>query len=1050
MARDSRVFTIAPGLAFLPTLADALFDGTLLGTPLDGGAADAIVYLPTRRAARAFTEILTERAGGRAQLLPRIVPLGDVDQAEFELAAGSADAFESAGTVAPPIAPLERRLVMARLIQSWAETVDRRLLKLRPEMPFLVPSSPADAVALAGDLEALIDSLTIADVPWNDIASAVESEYSEYFKLTLEFVRIAVENWPRILKDRNASDPAMRRRLLVAAEAERLARERPQRPIVAAGSTGSMPATAAFLAAIAKLPNGAVVLPGLDLDLDEESWQTIGLRSNGDGELVHGHPQALLHRLLGEHLRIARSEVRSIGSAGPPAEARARVLSEALRPAGKTDCWADMDPAEHSTITASGLSGVAILEAADEREEALAVAIALRETLDQPGRTTALVTPGRSLATRVAAELGRWGLAVEDSAGVPLSETPAGRLARLAAEAAEAAGAPVLDSDRDLPIRLLALLAHPLVRLGLPRDEVERGAAALEVGVFRGPAPGPGFEGLFKALELCRLDRSRHTPCPRRRLTAQDWDRAAGLLKRLSAAFRAWLAQGREAIDLVVLADAHRATVDTLLAVGDEEIQEPSIAALDRLFDDLAAADDTGAVWGRFADYPAFFATVARTRTVAPAGASHARVKILGLLEARLLSADRVVVGGLDEGVWPPRVETDAFLNRPMRARLGLAPPEQRIGQTAHDFVQLLGSPDVVITRAAKRDGSPMVPSRFLQRLHAFAGKDAWARMTERGEAYRRLARALEASPSAKPLPRPAPKPDPALFPRTLSVTEVETLVRDPYAIYAKHILKLDALDAIATAPGPAERGTLLHDILGKFATDYPQALPPDAHHQLLQRGADAFRPLEQAYPELYAEWWPRFERLAAAFVGWDQGRRVALAQVLAERSGKLQLPLSGGQAFTLRARADRIEARTDGSFAIVDFKTGQPPSAKEVFAGFSPQLTLEAAMLMEGGFADIAPARETPDLLYVHVCGGREPLKERAIETPNDDRRSVAEIVAEHRRRLGGLVEAYAAGERGYRSRPFPKYARKYSDYDHLARVKEWALASADEEGEA
>ena len=1039
LAPRSRVFTIPPGVLFLPTLADALIEGRLLGRRFDG-KDEAVVYLPTRRAARAFSDILADRGGGRAQLLPRIVPLGDADQAELELAAGSIEpAFEGGDPLAPPIAPLERRLILARLIQSWAETVDRGLLRLDPETPFLVPSSPADAVALAADLELLMDALAIAEVPWDDIAAAVETEFSRYFRITLDFVRIAAENWPRILAERGASDPAHRRHALIAAEAKRLGRDRPDTPIVAAGSTGSMPATAALLAAIARLPNGAVVLPGLDQDLDEESWGKVGLSRDGDGELVHGHPQAMLRRLVEASLKLSRDDVAVLGATPPGTRARARVLAEALRPAETTDAWAVLDPAEHARLTAQGLAGVAVVEAANEREEALAVAVALREILEEPGRTAALVTPDRSLATRVAAELRRWDVAVEDSAGTPLSETAPGRLARLAADAA------ALDFE---PARVLALLAHPLLRLGLARAHVECAAAALEIGVLRGPAPRSGLDGLAEALAVRRAEHSRHTPRPRRRLKPQDWDAAADLLGRLRDAFEGLPPQapGEDAIDLVEVAGAHRRTLEKLVDPGGQPTGDDPLRSLELLFDDLAAADRTSSVWGRFADYPAFFVSLARQRTIAPAPEGHARISILGLLEARLLSFDRIVAGGLDEGLWPPRAESDAFLNRPMRARLGLAPPEQRIGQTAHDFVQLLGASDVVITRAAKRDGSPTVPSRFLQRLKAFVGKDAWTAATGRGDRYRALAQALDRPDAAESPHRPAPKPDPARFPfpRTLSVTEVETLVRDPYAIYAKHILKLDALEPVADAPGAAERGTLLHDILGRFAMDHPKALPAKALEELLQRGADAFRVTEAAYPELYAEWWPRFERLAAAFVDWDEGRRAALAEVFAERSGVLAIPLPGGETFNLRARADRIEARADGSFAIVDFKTGQPPSPREVFAGFSPQLTLEAAMLMAGGFKDLAAAKETPELLYVHISGGREPLRPRAVETPKDDGRSVPEIVAEHRRRLAGLLARYASGEAGYMSRPFPKYVKRYSDYDHLARVREWSLASA------
>jgi ATP-dependent helicase/nuclease subunit B len=301
----------------------------------------------------------------------------------------------------------------------------------------------------------------------------------------------------------------------------------------------------------------------------------------------------------------------------------------------------------------------------------------------------------------------------------------------------------------------------------------------------------------------------------------------------------------------------------------------------------------------------------------------------------------------------------------------------------------------------------------------------------------------LDTPKPAPPLGRPAPKPDPALFPRSLSVTEIETLVRDPYSIFARHILKLDALDPIAGAPSAAERGTIIHEVLGGFAAAYPTALPDHALEDLLERGENAFRRIELAFPELYAEWWPRFTRLATEFVPWEKTRRDGIAEVLPEVSGSLAIPLKDGSLFTLRARADRIERRRDGSFAIIDFKTGQPPGQREVFAGFSPQLTLEAAILMAGGFRGVPAAQGTPELLYVHTSGGRKPIDPRPIKAAKGDERTVDEIVAEHRRRLEGMIARYACGESGFVSRPFPKYARRFSEYDHLARVKEWSLAS-------
>jgi len=1041
-----RVYSIPPGCAFLPTLVDALLDGRLVGPLSDDPAAlaDVTIYVPTRRATRALIALLAERGGGRAQLLPRIVPLGETDEAEFELTGLEGTPLAEAASLKPPIPPLERRLILTRLVQRWSAEVDRALLQLGPEVPFMVPASPADAVNLAGDLETLMDAFTTEGIDWHALELAVDSDYSKYFEITRHFVQIASENWPKILAERQASDPAQRRTALIEAEARRLARERPDNPIVVAGSTGSVPATASLIAAIARLPRGAVVLPGLDTDLDEESWSTIGGAGDDETDPVHGHPQASLRRLMDRHLRIPRSEVVILGELPEQARARNHLLSEALRPADTTDRWALITPEERLAMSRRGCEGLTIIEAADEREEAFAIAIALRETLVHPDRTAALVTPDRALAARVTAELARWGLSVEDSAGLPLSDTPAGRLARLTAEAA---------ADDLSPVRLLSLLAHPLVHLGFPRATVEHAAGALEIGVLRGPAPAPGIEGMRAALATRRQEKDHRTPRPRARLTDADWDLADALLQRLGLAFQTFTpaAHGEARLDLMALVEHHRRAFELLCAPpeGEESESEPSLEPLAALFDDLENSDireeEGHPLVGRFVDYPAFFTALAKQRSLSPSPRStHRRLKILGLLEARLLTVDRVVLGGLDEGTWPPRTVTDAFLNRPMRARVGLMPPERRIGQTAHDFVQALGTHDVVITRAHKRDGSPMVPSRFLQRLKAFTGKEVWEAMVKSGEYYRRLARTLDTPKPAPALPRPRPNPDPALFPRSLSVTEVETLVRDPYSIFARHVLKLDALEAIAVAPSAAERGTIIHDVIGQFAERFPKDLPPHAQEILLGLGEAAFAEIAEAYPELYAEWWPRFERLAIEFVTWEQARRPGIAMVHAERSGRLSIPLPDGSVFNLRARADRIEQRRDGGFTIIDFKTGQPPGIREVYAGFSPQLTLEAVMLMKGAFKGLPMAKETPDLVYIHTTGGREPIKPREIKPGRDEERSVPEIVEEHRRRFEGMIARFVKGEAAYVSRPFPKYARRFSEYDHLARVKEWSLASA------
>ena len=1033
--RLPRVFTISAGLPFLPTLADELLSGRLVGPLAASDLADTTIFLPTRRAGRALAALLAEKAGGRAMLLPRIVPLGDADEI--------ADEPDTPLPQLPPaIAPLERRLILTRLVQGWAATVDRDLLRLGPQQPFLVPGSPADAVSLAADLEALMDALATENLDWDAIGQVVDVEYSRYFRLTLDFLRIAHGAWPAILAERGASDPARRRNAALEAEAERLVSAPPAGPVVAAGSTGSIPATARLLAAISRLPRGAVVLPGLDTQLDEAGWSAIGgatdLFTPGGG--LHGHPQFLLRRLVTHFLGTTRGAVVPIGERPG---ARERLLSEIMRPADTTDAWAALPAGERAALAEAGTAGISVVEAADEREEALSVAIALRETVAEPGRVAALVTPDRGLARRVAAELGRWGIEVEDTAGLSLADSSAGQLARRAAEAA------ALDFQ---PAALLALLAHPKVTLGLDRPDVERAAAALEIGVLRGPAPGPGFGGLRSALALRRGARSRRDPLPRQRLSERDWGRADDLLARLEAAFEGFGPDpdGAAGRDLLDVAARHETAVARLAdRRGREGAGDRADEALAGLFDDLAAAhvgDAAGtALTGRFSDYPAFFAALARDRTVpAESCATHRRVRILGLLEARLLGADRIVLGGLDETIWPPVAGTDAFLNRPMRVALGLGPPERRIGQTAHDFAQAMGTRDAVVTRARKRDGKPTVPSRFLERLRAFAGDAVWTGLLGRGAQYTRWAAELDRPRPVAPIARPAPRPGADRFPRRLSVTEIETLVRDPYAVYARHVLRLDPLDPLAVPPSAADRGTILHAVLARFASAHPADLPDSAEEILLGLGAEGFASIADAYPELHALWWPAFRRMIPAYLEWERERRVGLSGLGIELSGTMEVPLGPGDAFTLAGRADRIEGYTGGASAIVDFKSGTVPTARTVAVGFSPQLTLEAGMLMRGGFGDERTAPTVPKLEYVKL-GGRLSVDPCVLAPPRGDRRSMAEIVSDHLAGLEALVRRYGQDDAGYLSRPYAQYAKRFAPYDHLARVAEWSVLAAD-----
>jgi ATP-dependent helicase/nuclease subunit B len=1020
----ARVFTIPASAPFLPTLIGALAQGRLIeGFPASGDPlvlATATLFLPTQRAGQLARAAFLDVLGTGAAVLPRIVPLGEIDEDELVFAnAASGEALE----IPQELGGLERRMVLARLVRHWIASPGLRTGTGKP----LVANTPASALALADALARLIDDMTTRQVSWDRLDTLVPPEFDEYWQKTLEFLQIARQNWPDILAERGRIEPAARRDLLI--EAERLRLVGSDGPVIAAGSTGSMPATAKLLDTIAKLPHGAVVLPGLDTDLDAPTWDLIG---GADADTAaHGHPQFALHALL-TRIGIARDDVVTLGESG----ARARLLSEALRPASATERWAAARVGD-----AARADGIAMIEAANAEEEALAVAVALREAVEH-GRTAALVTPDRALARRVAAALARWHIAADDSGGDALPDTEAGVFARLAAQV-------VLDGLP--PVGLLALVKHARFRLGAAEGAHGRAITALERAVLRGPRPRPGTEGLAGALtrlreELAKFRRAEptdlHRADPRTAIADADIGAAQDFVAALAAAIAPLEGlKGRQSF--VALAQRHADTLDALSRAaparpaawahtdGQELAQAFAEIAQQRASDDLAI-DVT--------DYAELFTATIATRVCRRPGAPGERVRILGPLEARLVTVDRVVLGGLVEGVWPPDTRSDPWLSRPMRHDLGLDLPERRIGLSAHDFAQLAGMRDVILTRAAKLGGAPTVASRFVQRLAAVAGEH-WKDVLGRGEEYVTWARALDRAESVKPVQRPRPRPPLDARPERLSVTEIEHWLRDPYTIYAKHILGLRPLDAVDTPPGARDRGTVIHGAIGEFTETYVKGLPADPLAALLALGETHFAPLRD-FPEARAFWWPRFVRIARWFVAWEAQRRANATAIHVEMHGELNIRIDKWM-FKLTTRADRIEQLADGSFAVLDYKTGSTPTEPQVRTGLSPQLTLEGAILRQGGFKDLTPGTLS-EFAYVSLRGRDPAGEEKRIEF----KEGVADFHADHAlARLKGVVARFADPQTPYRSLVSPMWKMRYGDYDHLARVAEWSAGGEDEE---
>ena len=1003
----SGLYSIAAHRPFLEDLAAQVLEGCDLNAdPL--ALSRMTVLLPTRRACRALQETFLRLSEGRALVLPRMIPIGDIDEDELQITEAG-DGFPGAFAEIPPAMPeLRRRLLLARELQDRAGDTSH-------------PLAVDQATELAAELGRLLDQVQTERLDFSALGGLVPDEYAEHWQQTLAFLQVLTDIWPKRLAADDVVDPAARRNLLLEARIEAWKRSPPTGPVIAAGSTGSIPATADLLAVVAELEAGYVVLPGLDRVLDDLSWDS----------LEATHPQFGLHQLL-ERLGRSRAQVRewpALADRPSAGAARMRLISEALRPAATTESWRE----ERGMVAAQSLDGVIRMDAREPHEEAGAIALVLREVLETPGRTAALVTSDRTLARRVTSALARWDVTIDDSAGVPLAETPPGAFLRHVVRAVH---------EHMSPIPLLAVLKHPVV------GRVGGGAGPLERLVLRGPRPAEGFAGLRGAAERRREseredDAARHTDL---------WPEILDSIDHLDRISEPMVdAFTRSTLSLPELVRAHVEFAEALAATDSESGAERLWAgdAGEALAGFVAELVEYGGALGPIAParYAALLEALLAGRVVRRRYGMHPRLSILGPLEARLQRHDLMVLAGLNEGSWPGEANVDPWMGRPMRADFGLPPPERRIGLSAHDFVQGFCARNVVLTRSERVDGAPTIPSRWLTRLDvAIAALDVEnsARVAADGEKYLRWWRELDGPPETRDGPvtdvRPRPTPPVSARPDRLSVTQIETWMRDPYSIYAREILKLRALDPIDQAVDAATYGSLMHRIFDRFLQAYPEGdLPAGAHGHLIEIGDEVLGGY-RSMPAVWTFWWPRFRRIAGWFIETEARRRAVVRKIHAEVSGAITIPTSQG-AFRLVARADRIDELVDGGIAVIDFKTGAPPSKKEVMAGFAPQLPLEAAMISRGGFPDV-PAGDIAELAFWRLSGGREP---GAISPAADD---AATVAVEAYAGLVALVAKFDNAATPYEARPRPDKAPKYSDYEHLARVREWSTAG-DGDGE-
>lgn len=960
-----RVFTMPPGADFPAALVRGCLDLTRNAPP--EALARVTLFVNTRRMFRRIRELF---ADGKARLLPRTRLLSEIGLDPTLV------------DVPLPVSPVRRRLELARLVT--------RLIEADPSL------APGAAVFdLSESLAALMDEMQGEGVAMKDIASLDVSDLSGHWERAQRFLSIVGDYLAA--EATNEPDPEARQRMAVERLAHRWKDHPPTDPVLVAGSTGSRGTTLALMEAVAHLPQGALILPGFDTNLPDEVWEQ--LRSPAGSE---DHPQFRFSNLF-EKLGIGPADTQPWPGSEPPARDRNRLVSLSLRPAPVTDQW--MTDGPRLGDVSAFCQDLTLIEAPTPRAEAESIAFLLREAAEE-NRKAALVTPDRILARRVTAFVDRWGIEPDDSAGRPLALSPPGRLLRHAASLIE----------KRLPLEaLLSLLKHPLVHTGSGRGDHLRNTRRLELWLRSRGVPHPDTDMLLT-----------WTDAP------ADWIAwIAGILKD---------APKHGQIPLGPMIDHHVALVERL-ASGHLSAHEKSVwdhadgrKARDVMADLRRAAPVGDPVTAQ--SYERLLSGVLDMAEVRDPVSPHPSIMIWGTLEARVQGADLVILGGLNEGTWPEAPTPDPWLSRKMRLEAGLLLPERRIGLSAHDFQQAIAAPTVVLTRAIRNDTAAPVPSRWLNRLTNLlegltdtGGPEALASMRARGNlCLMRAKRINQPEFSAPSEPRPSPRPPVSVRPRRLSFTEVERLIRDPYAIYARHVLGVRKINPLRPEADARVKGRILHDIFDRFMNEWRNSDPADPKSRLIAVAREEIA---------RSSHWPVASRMLEARIDdisdWFIREEIAHAEKATFLRSEIIAEATFSDAdFTLHGRADRIDRLSNGDLVILDYKSGKPPSAKDM-AFFNVQLLLEALVAEEGGFADFPVSRVAQ---VGHIGLGSQP--ERRLHPLTDTEKHKFSMPSV-RSRLLKLVEAYDNPGTGYTSRRAMHTVRFDGDFDHLARYGEW-----------
>ncbi|OFW96610.1 MAG: hypothetical protein A2977_03455 [Alphaproteobacteria bacterium RIFCSPLOWO2_01_FULL_45_8] len=786
---------------------------------------------------------------------------------------------------------------------------------------------------------------------------------AEHWEKIQKFLTLVSDHWDAILKDEKCVEPVTWQRRFMDIQADLLERDRTKAPIMIAGSLGTIPSTARLIKVISTLKNGVVILPGLQREQKKEF-------------LSSRHPQFFLHRLL-KKLNSAPEGVREL----PSKEwNNASLFLEKIFDSRFTGPW----------ILPPSMENIQYIETSDQGEEARIICISIRKALEEGKKKILCISSDPKLLHRVSAELGFWSLSVSVQKK-SLLDTQIGSFLHLA----------TLWFSSPFPTVVMAsTFKHSFVK---KKKDVWNLFEKYILRTWVGNASLLAIEHLLEREsaelepDVCDRLKTFYETLKNHLVFVQEAQPLGFYLDKLESLI-AWLLGSETDLENLFL-----------------ELAPEEGVVFQQLWQDLKKSSALIMTHPKMLS-EILFSLLQDHQIPNVSKGNNESIFLMSPAEARFMEADFKILAGLNEGTWPAELRVDPFFSSSMRETLGLPSLETRFSQSAHDFLSAICIPvPVLITRSLRVGGVPSVPSRFLSYLEMRMG--AYNLTFSQNKDLKVWARNLNSVSQKTDLQAPRPLPPVSQRPKRLSVTDVSILLRDPYSIYAKHILKLTRLEPFIPEEKSRLFGLFVHNFLHRWAPT--SETPMDV---LLSGRAKFLFELYLGPVEQSRFLWEKFSILFE----WVKQQK-KLANTSTEIKGEFSFAVED-HLFTLFGKADRVDWDQEGAI-LIDYKTGSIPPLSHVKEGKASQITLEALIFLRGGFSDLPPRLPLRDLQYWGL------LSEEILSIKED----LSLLTAQTQQNLEQLISSFYKETTPYLSHP--KGFIKEGEYDHLARLQEWSV---------